>query len=95
MPQVSVAFATLGSGPPLACLPVPPPRLSTRRFARHVRPARAGADLHVFARPTLGDGRRNARNGASVAVGRACDRSRNRIACRLPLQAARSRKATG
>ena len=49
-----IAFATLGSGPPLVCLPLPPSRLSTRRLALHVRPARAGADLHIFAGPTLG-----------------------------------------
>ena len=90
-----IAFATLENGPLLVCLPVPPPRLSTRRFALHVRAARAGADPHAFAAPTLGNGRKNPGKDASVAVGNARDRSRNRIACRVPLQAARSRKATG
>ena len=59
-----IAFATLGSGPPLVCLPVPPPRLRMRRFALHLRTARAGADPHVFARPTLGDGRKKASKDA-------------------------------
>ena len=43
-----IAFATLGSGPPLVCLPVRPPRLRMRRLALHVRPTRAGSDLHVL-----------------------------------------------